>query len=79
MYGLQRQEDSTAARAVLVSGLTTIASFGALSFSSHLGLASLGQLLTLGMALILACNLLFLPAVLVLGRFTARKHGPSKG
>jgi hopanoid biosynthesis associated RND transporter like protein HpnN len=51
------------ARAVLLSALTTMASFGTLGFSSHLGLASLGQLLTLGIALVLLCNLVMLPAL----------------
>lgn len=51
------------ARAVLLSALTTLASFGTLGFSSHLGMASLGQLLALGIALVLMCNLLVLPAL----------------
>lgn len=51
------------ARAVLLSALTTMASFGTLGFSSHLGIASLGQLLTLGIALVLVCNLVVLPAL----------------
>jgi hopanoid biosynthesis associated RND transporter like protein HpnN len=51
------------ARAVLLSALTTMASFGTLGFSSHLGLASLGQLLALGIALVLLCNLVVLPAL----------------
>lgn len=51
------------ARAVLLSALTTMASFGTLGFSSHLGMASLGQLLTLGIALVLLCNLIVLPAL----------------
>jgi hypothetical protein len=40
-----------------------MASFGTLGFSSHLGIASLGQLLTLGIALVLLCNLVVLPAL----------------
>jgi hopanoid biosynthesis associated RND transporter like protein HpnN len=51
------------ARAVFLSALTTMASFGTLGFSSHLGIASLGQLLTLGIALVLLCNLIVLPAL----------------
>ena len=50
-------------RAVLASGLTTVASFGNLAFSSHVGLASMGKLLTLGMAVTLAATLLLLPAL----------------
>ena len=57
------------ARAVLLSSLTTVASFGTLGISTHLGMASLGQLLALGIALILLCNLVVLPALLqVTGR-----------
>ena len=52
------------ARAVLLSSLTTVASFGTLGFSSHLGMASLGQLLALGICLILLCNFVILPALL---------------
>ncbi len=44
-------------RAVLLSALTTVASFGALGFSTHRGMGSLGRLLTLGIGLILVCNL----------------------
>jgi len=51
------------ARAVLLSALTTMASFGTLGFSSHLGIAGLGQLLTIGIALVLLCNLMVLPAL----------------
>jgi predicted RND superfamily exporter protein len=51
------------ARAVLLSALTTMASFGTLGFSSHLGMASLGHLLTLGIALVLLCNQVVLPAL----------------
>ncbi|MCH2169353.1 MMPL family transporter [Myxococcota bacterium] len=54
---------SSTARAVLLSAVTTIASFGALGLSSHLGMASLGQLLTLGVAMILLCNLVVLPSL----------------
>ena len=53
-------------RAILWSALTTIASFGSLGFATHLGMASLGQLLCLGVVVTLAANLLFLPALLAL-------------
>ena len=55
---------TTTARAAFFSALTTIASFGTLAFSSHRGLAGLGSLLTIGMALTVACNLVVLPALL---------------
>ena len=54
------------ARAVLLSALTTIASFGTLAFSTHVGIASLGQLLTIGVSLVLICNLIVLPALVAL-------------
>jgi hopanoid biosynthesis associated RND transporter like protein HpnN len=55
---------SSSARGVFWSALTTVASFGSLGLASHRGMASLGQLLTLGVALTLVCNLLVLPALL---------------
>jgi predicted RND superfamily exporter protein len=58
--------DSTTARAVLYSALTTIVSFGNLALSHHRGLASMGVLLVCGMLLMLACNLVVLPALIVL-------------
>ena len=66
---------TSTARAVLISALTTIASFGTLGFTTHRGMASLGQLLALGIAWILVCNLLVLPVAVSLarlGRPTAR-------
>jgi len=51
-------------RAILWSALSTIASFGSLGFATHLGMASLGQLLTLGVGATLLANLIFLPALL---------------
>jgi hypothetical protein len=54
---------TTTARAVTFSALTTMASFGTLGFSSHPGMASLGQLLTIGIAFVLLCNLIVLPAL----------------
>jgi len=55
---------TSTARAVLFSALTTLASFGSLGFSSHRGIASLGQLLTLGVSMMLVANLILLPALL---------------
>jgi len=54
---------TTTARAVTFSALTTMASFGTLAFSSHPGMASLGQMLTIGIAFVLLCNLIVLPAL----------------
>ncbi len=55
---------TSTARAVLFSAVTTLASFGTLGFSTHLGIASLGRLLALGVAIMLVANLIVLPALL---------------
>jgi hopanoid biosynthesis associated RND transporter like protein HpnN len=68
---------STTARAVLFSALTTIMSFGTLGFSSHVGLAGLGRLLTLGMTLMVASNLIVLPALLAWRDHGMRRSTPS--
>jgi hopanoid biosynthesis associated RND transporter like protein HpnN len=57
---------TSTARAVAFSALTTIASFGSLGFATHLGLATLGQLLTLGVGFTIVCNLVVLPALIQL-------------
>jgi len=51
-------------RAVLLSALTTIASFGALAISSHRGTSSMGVLLTIAITLTLVCTLIVLPALM---------------
>jgi len=51
---------------VVFSAATTIASFGSLAFASHRGMASLGQLLVLGVTCTVICNLIVLPALLEL-------------
>ena len=56
---------TSTARAVAYSALTTIGSFGTMGFASHLGLATLGQLLTIGVGFTLLCNLVVLPALIV--------------
>ena len=55
-------------RAVLFSALTTVASFGSLAISDHLGLASMGLLLAIAIFWSLVCNLLVLPSMLALAR-----------
>ena len=56
--------DSTTARAVFYSALTTTVSFGTLAFSSHRGMASLGVVLSIGMVATVIGNLIVLPALL---------------
>lgn len=61
--GDQRLLDARA-RAVIVSALTTVLSIGSLAFSAHLGTASLGILLALGIVIMAGCMVLVLPALL---------------
>ena len=55
---------TSTSRAVILSALTTVASFGNLAFSSHPGTASMGQLLTIGVLVTMVCTILVLPSVL---------------
>ena len=59
---------SSTSRAVLFASLTTIASFGNLAFSVHVGMASMGRLLTLGMICVLIATLVVMPALLATRR-----------
>ncbi len=59
--------DSTTARAVFYSALTTTVSFGTLALSSHRGMQSLGVVLSIGMVITVACNLIVLPSMLRMG------------
>ncbi len=56
--------ESATARGVLFSALTTIAGFGSLAFSPHPGMASMGLVLSIGMASMLVSTLIVLPALL---------------
>lgn len=58
--------ETSTLRAVLASGLTTIASFGNLAFSAHVGTASMGKLLAFGLVISMAATLIVLPAWLTL-------------
>ena len=55
---------SSTARAVLFSGLSTSTAFSSLSLSGHLGMAAMGWLLTIGLAHALLASLLLLPALM---------------
>jgi len=55
-------------RAVLFSALTTVSSFGSLAISGHRGTASMGQLLTIAIAVSLLVALVVLPATMELWR-----------
>jgi hypothetical protein len=60
--------DTTTARAILYSALTTLVSFSNLALSGHRGIASLGVLLSVGMTATLLFTLIALPALLSLQR-----------
>jgi hypothetical protein len=63
-------------KAVLVSGLTTIAGFGSLMLAEHQGIASLGFVMSVGVAACMIAALTFLPALLrwQLGRIGKQKN-----
>ncbi|MEE9609359.1 MAG: MMPL family transporter, partial [Myxococcota bacterium] len=56
--------ETSTARAVFYSALTTTVSFGSLGLSSHYGMHTLGVLLAIGMAWTVVTNLVVLPALL---------------
>jgi predicted RND superfamily exporter protein len=69
--------DTSAMRAVLASGLTIVASFGMLAFSAHVGTASMGKMLTIGLCVSVAFTLIALPAWLKVRGARARSASPA--
>ena len=63
---VERLLETSTARAVFYSSINTVGSFGTLGFATHRGIASMGQLLALGVALTVICNLVILPALVSL-------------
>ncbi|TDI60481.1 MAG: hypothetical protein E2O92_05385 [Alphaproteobacteria bacterium] len=63
-HSVSEMMHSSTPRAVTLSALTTVASFGSLSLSAHWGTASLGILLSLSMAYIVVCTIVVLPALM---------------
>lgn len=53
---------TSTARGVFFSSLTTLCSFTSLAFTSHAGIASMGLLLAIGISFTLVCTLIVLPA-----------------
>ncbi len=51
-------------RAVLISGVTTMGSFGSLWLSAHRGMASMGELLAVAITITLLCTLIVLPQLI---------------
>jgi hypothetical protein len=70
--------ETSTARALFFSALTTILSFSTLSFSPHRGMASMGKLLTLCMGFYMVATFIFLPAVLKFVKPRARNSGPGQ-
>jgi hopanoid biosynthesis associated RND transporter like protein HpnN len=67
--------ETSTARALFFSTLTTILSFSTLSFSSHRGMASMGKLLTICIGSLMITTLIFLPALLKFVKSGARNSG----
>ena len=61
---VDRLMQSSTPRAVLLSSLTTIGAFSALSISPHQGTASIGLLLTISLSLLLLLTIFLLPVLL---------------
>ncbi len=55
---------TSTARAIFYSALTALVDFASLMFSPHKGTASMGTLLTVGLAFTLICTLVILPSLL---------------
>jgi hopanoid biosynthesis associated RND transporter like protein HpnN len=68
--------ETSTARALFFSALTTILSFSTLSFSPHRGMASMGKLLTLCIGSYMIATFVFLPAVLKFVKPGARNSAP---
>ena len=62
--GITGPLQSSTARAILFSALTTVCAFGSLALSSHPGTADMGILLTISLFYALLCTLFVLPAML---------------
>ena len=65
-------------KAVLVSGLTTIAGFGSLTVADHQGIESLGYVMSIGTATCMIAALTLLPAVIVILMRAGWKNGYEK-
>ncbi len=63
-------------KAVLVAGLTTLAGFGAIGFSSYEGLASMGQVAAIGAILCVLFTFTLVPSLLKLSRIFINRKTP---
>lgn len=64
--GLHKVLQSSTTRAIVFSSVTTFASFGNLAISTHIGMASMGYLLAVGLLINVLIMLLVLPAMMML-------------
>ena len=71
--------DTSTARAVVFSALTTICSFGSLMLSVHHGTATMGQMLTIGVGFTVLCTLVVLPAIMPRPLGHSGDDGPGEG
>ena len=62
-YDHEELLQSSSARGVFYSALTTLCSFSSLAFNTHAGTASMGVLLAIGISLMIICSMLVLPAI----------------
>lgn len=62
--GQEKPLQSSMARAVLFSAVTSLVAFGSLALSSHPGTSSMGKLLTIALLYSLTCTFFLLPALL---------------
>jgi hypothetical protein len=74
--GQSHHLQSSTARAVVFSALTTMSAFGSLALSRDPGTSEMGQLLTISLACTLFCTLIVLPALL--GPAPARQLQPER-
>jgi predicted RND superfamily exporter protein len=66
-------------KAVLVSGLTTVAGFGSLIIAKHQGIVSLGFVMSVGVIASMIAGLVFLPAILGAPQAVQPAHGSASG
>ena len=66
--GLRSVLTSSTTRAIVFSSLTTLASFGNLALSEHVGTASMGYLLAIGLIINILIMLIVLPAMMLLNQ-----------
>jgi predicted RND superfamily exporter protein len=67
--------ESSTPRAVLLSALTTLVAFGSLAVSGHLGIRSMGTLLSVALVSLIVCTLVVLPTLIELKERWSRGVG----